>query len=317
MIQNRQERLNLLYKAVSIILPLLGVVFVVSRIWSAGIAVLSIISPNQIAAIILIGGAIYAAANFLIVLAWHKLLKWFGETNLSWKLSVAIYGRTQIAKYIPGNIFHFSSRHFMGHESGYEHASLLGAMVYEILGQLTSASLIALIGFFIGITSAISIFAIILILLLTLTSPIIIQYILNHIKFFRGKINLPPLKGWALLKSLLSIWWLYLAFFVIANAVFSGIVIGVEGRGLMIPISTLFVAFTISWLAGFIAPGAPAGMGVREAIMILILSRYLAGSACILISLLSRFVTMAGDICFFVIALVSGKQKSAGRSNPS
>jgi hypothetical protein len=312
MIPKIQTRLNLLIKVIGIVLPLLGLVFVVSRMWSAGVAVLSIISLNQIVTIILIGGAVYAADNFLIVLAWHRLLKWFGEKDLSWRLSVAIYGRTQIAKYIPGNIFHFSSRHLMGHESGFEHASLLGAMVFEILGQLTAASLIALIGFFIGIRSAVSIIAILLILLAALASPIVIQYMLNHIKFFKGKLNLPPLEGMALLKSLLSIWWLYLAFFIISNVVFSGIVIGVVGRELTIPISILFVAFTISWLAGFIAPGAPAGMGVREAVMILVLSRYLGESSCILISLLSRFVTMTGDICFFVIGILFSKRNNAG-----
>lgn len=254
--------------------------------------------------ITLVGGVIYASGNLLLVLTWQRLLIWFGESSVPWKKSVAIYGSTQIAKYIPGNIFHLPSRHLKGFQNGFQHAPLLGAAAFEMIGLLVAASLISLIGFLAGIRTAISIISIAAVLCLTLVSPIIIRYLVTHIKPLK-RIQLPPETGLDLIKKLLPIWSIYLLFFFVANLIFFAIVRQVSGPGFSIPIPVAFATFTISWLAGFITPGAPAGIGVREGVIILILSRYVGEPASIMISILSRFVIFAGDLLFYFVGLLS------------
>lgn len=60
---------------------------------------------------------IYAFANLLLVFAWQLLLL---QQNLKvhphWSLST--YGISQLAKYLPGNIFHLAGRQAIGMAAG-------------------------------------------------------------------------------------------------------------------------------------------------------------------------------------------------------
>src|SRR5690606_6014743 len=62
----------------------------------------------------IVGGALlYGAAGFLLSSAWYQLLGADGP-NASSRPHHAVYGRTQIAKYLPGNVFHLVGRQVMG-----------------------------------------------------------------------------------------------------------------------------------------------------------------------------------------------------------
>jgi uncharacterized membrane protein YbhN (UPF0104 family) len=62
-------------------------------------------------------------------------------------------------------------------------------------------------------------------------------------------------------------------------------------------------AFVITWLAGSVTPGAPAGIGVRELVLLFLLKGLVLESDLLLAVLLSRVVTVAGDVLFFLAAL--------------
>ncbi len=70
-----------------------------------------------------------------------------------------------------------------------------------------------------------------------------------------------------------------------------------------IPLHTALFTITISWLLGTIIPGAPAGAGIRESIVIFIPSNYIGESASVVVSLMLHIVTMLGDIVFYFISL--------------
>jgi len=57
--------------------------------------------------------------------------------------------------------------------------------------------------------------------------------------------------------------------------------------------------FSLSWLAGFLTPGAPAGIGVREAVMIALMEGIIGTSNSLIISVLFRLVTITGDVMMF------------------
>ena len=49
-------------------------------------------------------------------------------------------------------------------------------------------------------------------------------------------------------------------------------------------------------------PGAPAGIGVREAVIVVLLSPLVGGSVAALSALLYRLVTVSGDVVFYFSA---------------
>ena len=59
-----------------------------------------------------------------------------------------------------------------------------------------------------------------------------------------------------------------------------------------------FGAFMLDWLAGLLAPGAPAGLGVREMVLFSLLKGLVAEADLLLTIVPSRLVTVAGDMLF-------------------
>lgn len=68
------------------------------------------------------------------------------------------------------------------------------------------------------------------------------------------------------------------------------------------PLSILLVASTTSYLGGFLAFFAPAGIGVREGLLVAILAPFVGVATAIYISILHRIVTVLIDIVLGAIA---------------
>ena len=66
----------------------------------------------------------YGLSGLLLASAWRDLNRICGQGGFSRRQSIAIYGTTQIAKYVPGNVFHFVGRHAAGVRVGIPHAVL-------------------------------------------------------------------------------------------------------------------------------------------------------------------------------------------------
>ena len=64
----------------------------------------------------------------------------------------------------------------------------------------------------------------------------------------------------------------------------------------------LIVIFSLAWVAGFIIPGAPGGIGVREVVLIFFLSPIIGEPEGIAVAIALRFVTLLGDIFFFIVS---------------
>jgi uncharacterized membrane protein YbhN (UPF0104 family) len=59
-------------------------------------------------------------------------------------------------------------------------------------------------------------------------------------------------------------------------------------------------SFAISWVAGFLVPGAPAGLGVREGVLIGLLHPVLDGVSALNVVLVFRIATTIGDLLGFL-----------------
>ena len=54
-------------------------------------------------------------------------------------------------------------------------------------------------------------------------------------------------------------------------------------------------AMALAWLAGFLTPGAPAGLGVRESVLLIILAPAAGEASILALAALFRIVTVLGD----------------------
>jgi len=227
---------------------------------------------------------IYGLANIMLALAWRGLLLHFG-TNIHWLLATKIYGLTQLAKYVPGNIMHLVSRQAIGLVNNIRGWSLAKTSMWEFV-------LLAITGMFFSILLLPQFLPIITAHMAIVGFVSILLIVALILKRYIG-INIVQVFGW------------YVAFLVISGMVFVGLLQMLMTENFMPPLQMLTFcgAFIIAWLAGLVTPGAPAGVGVRELVLIVLLKGLVPESDLLLAILLSRLVTVGGDVMFFLFAL--------------
>ena len=266
-------------------LAITGIVFVSFRL-SDYSSQLDLSRFNSFAWAIAAGLAIiYGLANILLALSWRIILGYFGA-NASPRWSVRIYGLTQLAKYIPGNIMHLAGRQAMGQAAGIPGWPLAKAAIWE-LGLISITGLSFTIFVIPQFLSAVSVpmaaggFTSLLIII----AMILKNYVSQAIALSFGY---------------------YLLFLVISGSIFVGSILLTTNQNPIAPSDwPLFCgAFIVAWLAGLVTPGAPAGVGVRELVLVVLLKGLVSESDLLLSVLLARVVTVAGDMLFFLLASI-------------
>jgi len=61
--------------------------------------------------------------------------------------------------------------------------------------------------------------------------------------------------------------------------------------------------FILSWLAGFLTPGAPSGLGIREVVMLMFMGNMLNEDILLSAMIIHRIVTASGDVAAYGLAM--------------
>lgn len=173
--------------------------------------------------------------------AWHHLLE---NDAVPTRDLVSILGRTQIAKYLPGNVGHHLTRSALAIESGIPLRAVARTLTMEA---------ILLAGTGIGV----------------------------------GLLALPVLRpAWrrAVLADALN-------FLLLGSALAALAFVVADPPLTILPLAV--GAFALSWVAGFLVPGAPAGLGVREAVLVALLSPSVDRALPVVLGF--RLATILGD----------------------
>jgi len=222
--------------------------------------------------------------NMLLVFAWSNILSRTGE-DTSWRKNFEIYGISQISKYIPGNIFHLVSRQAFGVAAGASSGTYFKAAILELLLILTAGGLLStfVVAAFFDIVSLSAIFLMLIISLILL-----------------GAIAL-EIVNFNIIYAFIS----YLIFLVAMGFVFVA-VLALTAETLSLKFSDVLIfgsAYIFSWMIGVLTPGAPAGLGVRETVLLFMLEGGVPEFALLSAVLSTRILTAGGDVIFFVTAL--------------
>ena len=290
---------SFIIREISLTLVLISFWFIAERFWIHIDWLSSEILHQHTIITISICAIVYGTSEFLLSLAWRRLLMWCGHKDISRNLCHTIYGKSQIAKYIPGNVFHFAGRHLLGSQAGISHRILTSVAIYEILGLLTISSAIGFSGIVVfGIEntylSKSQITSIIFAgLLLSVLIAIIAPYFLKA-----RDVTLPQQNIWRSIHILCSIQLLYLIFFLTAGLLLVFIIETFVNIDLIIAIKIIAV-FSIAWIAGFIVPGAPGGLGIREVVIVYSMAPIIGEAQAVAAAIALRLATLFGDIWFF------------------
>ncbi len=214
---------------------------------------------------------IFAIADRLLALAWATTIdpyRTMPRRNL-----FGIYARGVLLKYLPGSIFQYVSRQVEGAKQGLPHKRLAQSAGVEVGLHLVS-SMTAAAAF-----------------LLFDRWPVVAALVAA----VTGGVLL------ALRRSLISaLVWQIAAFLLF------GLAAALVG-GAIFPVGTSlqhFAAlFLLAWLAGFVAPVAPGGIGVREAALLALAGSSIPAAASLAAVLALRVASIGGDLIFGTITL--------------
>ena len=261
-----------------------GILFVIQRLLNA----LEKIGSERL---LLIPGAgffllvaVYAVSNILLVLAWREVLLFSGETRIKRTQAMEIYALSQLAKYLPGNIFHLAGRQALGIAAGFSGKALMKS----ILGELVLISFVAIFFAF-------------------LVLPALPFEICSMLAFslFCFSLFVILLLGGAFLKArMVKAFLLQFVFLAISGFIFYRCLALFGADISSANILPVIGAYVIAWLIGLLTPGAPAGLGVREAVLLFFLSGRIDESPLLLATILARIVSISGDVLFYAVAML-------------
>lgn len=237
----------------------------------------------------------YGGLVGLIGLAWHSLLASTCQSPLPLREAFTIFGRSQLLKYLPSNMLHYVGRHAAAYRSGAPHGALVWSSVAEAV--LLTAAAVAV--------SALFAQSLVARFLDQLQSPVWLRVMLPSFALVAFAVATAyVLKRGAdakvrrlssLAKGALIASGLYVLFFLANGVLLTALVSALPDAARQSPLLLAGIV-SLAWFAGFIVPGAPAGVGIRELILTIGLGEVGLGSSALSIALAYRIVTLLGDL---------------------
>lgn len=251
------------------------------------------------------GGIVYTTVLLSLAASWTLLV--LGRTRKRRRFSrlVGIYGRTGLAKYVPGNIFHLVGRQFLGAAIGVSHLRIAVAsgleVAFSVLSALTIAGAILLIS-----SGSLDLRAEIWaagaavggVLLVTLLIRPLLRLFPSAQRLIGEMADLPIFKACGL--NLLG-------FFVLA------VLAGVSAQTVISSspgIARIGAIYLLAWLTGYLVPGASGGIGVREAVTVAQLAPDYGEAPALAFAILMRLQSILGDVLSFVISVGLDRRSS-------
>ncbi|MEM9275262.1 MAG: lysylphosphatidylglycerol synthase domain-containing protein [Cyanobacteria bacterium P01_F01_bin.143] len=238
---------------------------------------------------------------------WTWILAIF-QQSLGLAKGIRVYLITNIAKYLPGNVWHFYGRINAVSQKGGSLAAATFTVLLEPLLMAASALLIAIFSTSLGLVETNFNLAIYFGQLLALIAvlvgihPRILNPLLARLSRSKKKVTLTQ-------KIELTTYPLWPFLGEIGFVLFRGIgfiFTFMVLQAIALPqIPALISAFSIAWLLGLIVPGAPGGIGVFEATAIALLDQSQFPPATVLIAVaLYRVVSILAEAIAALIAWI-------------
>lgn len=258
--------------------------------------------------VIALAGVVSLASNFIQALAWQSQIQFLSERELSWRSQLRVFLASNLGRYMPGKVGLLTIRITAASELGLSPALVTSATLVEVMSWMTSSGVVAFaILALMGLPSDVAALVpaglrpwlarglcaafVLLALALTLVDRARLP---RRLLAASGLGPSRPLVSRGMMLTHLVYWlsWsahgtcLVLAFGADASAAFGA-----------------SAAFVLGPVIGFLALLAPAGAGVREAVLISLIAPVTGVASSVAIGLVSRVLSLAGDVIAWLVSL--------------
>lgn len=248
----------------------------------------------------------YVLSQLMIALAWRWTLRAFSQPAAP-LVAESQFLASQIAKYLPGNVAHLLGRAILARRDGFALPRVTLAMAAEVALVLVSAGFVtlALLGFdaelrhrLLGDIRSVG-WPVAVPALLAVAAVALAFGARRHLA---GKETGPAIKWRRVAPGLVKPGLLHLATFLL-HGLSLGHAAAAVAPEVALPLGLSVAVFAAAWSIGFITPGAPGGLGLRDGLIAIGLGPVTGLPAALAIALLHRVICVLGDVLVFGLGL--------------
>ncbi|MBP5378778.1 MAG: flippase-like domain-containing protein [Ruminococcus sp.] len=315
-----KDKINLkkLMKLAGHLVVIAALAFVIKKIIDMDIKLSDLSSPRVIAAFA-ISFVIQTAQIIIGCWSWLLFTRSLSGQKIPYSAAMPVFTRSNIYKYLPGNVFQYVGRNQLAADMKISHVDVACATVLDVLFCVfwTGVVSVLLLGSRIGSLFekyGKNLFIVAAAGILLLTAAFIVlrlkfrdklkAYLSRYSKAFE-KNNRPQLLG--------GIFY-FLAHNCVSAAMYMGCVALIVPQADMKEVAALTGAFLFAWIIGFVTPGAPGGIGIREGVMLFVCGEKFADRI-VLFVLVMRIASVFADVAAFVIGKLYGSKAVRAKNN--
>ncbi|UOM36769.1 hypothetical protein [Acuticoccus sp. I52.16.1] len=284
----------------------IAVLFLAASLRDSWGMVSAMVGAGSFWAMATLAGLAYGANLLLLAAAFRSLLQDPRETGARPGLRAVakVYARANVLKYVPGNIMHYVARQVLARDLGASQAAMAKTSFYEMgLLVLVAAALgsVVLVRSATALEAALSSIGQLVAGIAVVAVALVGALLLSQARHMRGL--LPACGPGGIVFAILA----YAVFFIATGLLlFVVILLGLPGEATSRPLQAI-PAFTVAWLIGSVTPGASAGIGIREAVLSLLLAPMIGEDEALAAAFAMRIATTLGDLLFFLSTIMLGR----------
>ena len=304
---SKMDKRNKIVKIFGNLVVILALIFIVKKLVSANIDYRQILLKNNIYIYMLLI-LIYAGVVICMSIPWRNMVYLITGQKIAFREVAEVSTRANVMKYIPGNIFQYIGRNSLAINKGLKHSDVAMSTVMDVIINLGSVFLLTLVFSFqtlslwmcqyvkawhIGVTISGILGVIIMLLCFRKKLPSKFRDIFDSVLCKNGIVTI-----------CMNIV-VYAGLSILTTAIYMVVLLVLERSLYTIDVWFMMAgAILVSWILGFITPGAPGGIGVREAVLIVLLEGILSEDTIILGVIVNRVVSILGDLLAMVIMII-------------
>ena len=303
------HRLKSVITVVGRILAVFSIVFVIYSLYKIDIDWSHFTHPYVIFLDILGLSLLVVLYSYINAYIWKLYIDFFSGVHTPTREVIIIYLKSNIAKYLPGNVIQYVGRNVLGKKLEIGQKSIVMATVAELISLVCGNIIFALV---MSLQNTKSVVVrlwtehnmkrnLVIIAVLGIAIIVICAFYLvkkdygRKIKSYLTKDNFK--KAVRLFCVVLI---LYTVVFLVSALILFGIFYILNAD---IGFANVASANALSWLAGYIVPGAPGGIGIREVVLVWLLEAECLPELVILAAVLLRVCVILGDFLSFLGAV--------------
>ena len=291
------------------LLAVLSIVFVIYSLYKIDIDWSCFAHPYAIFLAVLGLSFLVVLYSYINAYIWKLYLDFFSGVHTSAYEVIAIYLKSNIAKYLPGNVIQYVGRNVLGKKLEIGQKSIVMATVAELVSLVWGNIIFALVMSLqntrnvIGrlwnehnMKRSLAVIAVFGIAIITIGVFYLVKNDFGRkIKNYVNKDNIQKI-----IRLFGIVFILYTIVFFVSALILRGIFYILNAD---ISFANVASANALSWLAGYIVPGAPGGIGIREVVLVWLLEAECLPELVILAAVLLRICVILGDFLSFLGAV--------------